>query len=263
MRKPSLLDVVRDRALVRRFSPRTVDVYARWVWRYVEFHGRVHPRTLGAESVREFLTYLAQTRGVAASTQNQALAALRFLYSAVLEAPLPVVDGPPTAKRPHTLPNVLAREDVARVLAQMQGVTLLMAQLLYGSGLRLQECCQLRVKDVDLTRGELLVRRGKGARDRVTMLPLAVHASVEAQLNAVRLIARQRATRGGGSWQCPVHWRRRHHWPPAAGRGGGCSRRHANTGMRPVRSDAPTISTQRCCSGQWLLLASVPALLSG
>ena len=198
MRKPSLLDVVRDRALVRRFSPRTVDVYARWVWRYVEFHGRVHPRTLGAESVREFLTYLAQTRGVAASTQNQALAALRFLYSAVLEAPLPVVDGPPTAKRPHTLPNVLAREDVARVLAQMQGVTLLMAQLLYGSGLRLQECCQLRVKDVDLTRGELLVRRGKGARDRVTMLPLAVHASVEAQLNAVRLIARQRAARGGG-----------------------------------------------------------------
>jgi site-specific recombinase XerD len=121
--------------------------------------------------VRDHLTHLAVDRRVAASTQNQALAALRFLYGDVLEQPLPPMVDVAPARRPHVLPNVLSRDAVTWVLGAMHGVPWLMASVLYGSGLRLMECCQLRVKDVDLDRPEIRVRRGKGARDRVTMLP--------------------------------------------------------------------------------------------
>jgi integron integrase len=148
--------------------------------------------------VRDFLTYLARERNVAASTQNQALAALQFLYRDVLEQPLGEVSGLAPARRPTLLPNVLSREAVPRVLACLTGVPLLMAQLLYGSGLRLQECCQLRVKDVDFDRGELRVRRGKGDRDRVTVLPAAVGVPLRAHLARVRAVMGRRAARGGG-----------------------------------------------------------------
>jgi integron integrase len=153
--------------------------------------------------VRDFLTYLARERNVAASTQNQALAALQFLYRDVLEQPLEELSGLAPARRPTLLPNVLSREAVPRVLACLTGVPLLMAQLLYGSGLRLQECCQLRVKDVDFDRGELRVRRGKGQRDRVTVLPGAVGEPLRAHLVRVRTIMARRAALGGGLVELP------------------------------------------------------------
>lgn len=200
---PTLLGTLRDRAAVRRYSPRTVQAYSRWVVAFVRFHGKRHPRELGPEAVRDFLTHLARDRGVAASTQNQALAALQFLYRDVLQLPLDGTHGFVPAKRPHALPNVLSRAEVHRVLSMMQGQTRLMAMLLYGAGLRLQECCQLRVKDIDVDRGEIRVRRGKGGRDRVTMLPGQVRDDVLEQIKCVRMLHMRRVAAGGGFIELP------------------------------------------------------------
>ncbi|MCC7053176.1 MAG: integron integrase [Gemmatimonadaceae bacterium] len=200
---PTLLALVRDRALVRRFSARTVQAYSRWVVAYVRYHGVRHPRELGVDAVREFLTHLARDRQVAASTQNQALAALQFLYRDVLGAPLPVVSGVAPARKPAVLPAVLSRGEVQQLLSAMDGVPQLMAMLLYGSGLRLQECCTLRLKDVNVDRGEIRVRRGKGGRDRVTMLPGAVRDRVMSQVAAVRRLVLWRSSRGGGYIELP------------------------------------------------------------
>jgi integron integrase len=173
-------------------------VYVQWIVRYVRWHGLRHPATLGGAAVRDFLTYLARERHVAASTQNQALAALQFLYRDVLEQPLGEVSGLAPARKPTVLPNVLSRDAVQRVLACLTGTPLLMTQLLYGSGVRLQECCQMRVKDLDFERGELRVRRGKGDRDRVTVLPGAVRDPLRAHLQHVRMLMGRRVARGGG-----------------------------------------------------------------
>lgn len=148
--------------------------------------------------MREFLTHLAVERRVAASTQNQALAALRFLHGDVLGMPLPLIDGVAPARRPEALPNVLSRRDVHRVLNAMSGVPRLMAHLLYGSGLRLTECCQLRLKDVGLARGGLTVRRGKGGKDRVTMVPASLRESLGAQMEASLALRRRRLASGRG-----------------------------------------------------------------
>lgn len=203
MSPSQLLHALRDRAAVLRYSPRTAKAYASWARQYVRYHGLRHPRTLGAAAVQDFLTHLARERQVAASTQNQALAALQFLYREVLMEPLPSVGGITPARRPHKLPNVLSRADVHRVLSQMDGMTKLMAQLLYGSGLRLQECCQLRIKDVNLERGEVHVQLGKGAKDRVSMLPEALNAPIQQQIADVKKLRAHRAAKGGGYVQIP------------------------------------------------------------
>jgi len=203
MTSSRLLLSVRDCAAVRRYSPRTTMVYVRWIVRYVRWSGLRHPAALGASEVRDFLIHLTRERNVAASTQNQALAALQFLYRDVLEQPLAALSGLEPARRPTHLPNVLSRDAVQRVLACMSGTTLLMAQLLYGSGLRVQECCQLRVKDVDFDRGELRVRRGKGQRDRVTMLPVSVSGPLREHLVQVRRAMGRRAARGGAWVEVP------------------------------------------------------------
>lgn len=201
--RSTLLETLRDRAAVRRYSPRTVKAYSRWVVAYVNYHDRQHPRVLGPEAVREFLAYLARDRGVAPSTQNQAFAALQFLYRDVLGQPLAPAPGIGTAKRPHVLPNVLSRADATRVLGMMRGQTRLMALLLYGTGLRLMECCQLRLKDINMDRAEITVRRGKGARDRVTMLPVAIRELVAAQIQQVRNLHLRRVAAGGGYIELP------------------------------------------------------------
>lgn len=175
----------------------------RWSRLFIRHHGGVHPRRLGPEHVRAYLTYLARERQVAASTQNQALAALQFLYRDVLGQPLSSTEGVQPAKRPHVLPNVLSRGDVHRVLGELRGTPRLMALLLYGAGLRLMECCMLRIKDVNLERGEIIVRRGKGARDRVTMLPAATKEQLTAQICAVRRVHAARVARGGGNIELP------------------------------------------------------------
>ncbi len=190
----------------------------RWIVRFVHYHGKRHPRELGAGAVREFLSWLATERRVAVSTQNQALAALQFLYRDVLEMPLPVMAGLAPARRPHVLPNVLSREAVQQVLAMMAGPTQLMAQLLYGSGLRLMECCALRCKDLDLDRGELLVRRGKGSKDRVTMIPQSLVPSLRAQLASVQREMARRRARGGGVVPLPLAFGQK---APSAARGPG------------------------------------------
>ncbi len=200
---PTLFGTLRDRAAVRRYSPRTVQAYERWARAFLAFHHWTHPRLLGPEAVREYLTFLARERGVAASTQNQALAALTFLYRGVLEQPFGGVPGLEATKRPHRLPNVLSRVDVQRVLAQMDGPTKLMAMLLYGAGLRLQECLHIRVKDVDTDRCEIRVRHGKGGRDRVTLLPAAAREPVIEQIRRVRLLHVRRVAAGGGFVELP------------------------------------------------------------
>ena len=184
----TLLGALRQRIRFRHYSLRTERTYAHWVWRYVVFHGKRHPRELGAEHVTAFLSSLANRGRVAAATQNQALAALLFLYREVLGIQLPWMDGIVRAKRPKRLPTVLSREETLAVLGHMSGEHGLMARLMYGTGMRVNECVALRVKDVDLARGEILVRHGKGGKDRVTMLPKALVQPLREQLTRARAV---------------------------------------------------------------------------
>ena len=180
-----LLDQVRDAVRVRHYSYRTEQAYVGWIRRFVIFHGKRHPAEMGAPEVGGFLSALATECGVSASTQNQALAALLFLYREVLGIEVGWLDDLVRAKRPQRLPVVLGRAEVEALLAQLAGVPWVMAMLLYGSGLRLMECHRLRVKDLDLTRREVLVREAKGGRDRVTMLAARVVDRLRAHLLAV------------------------------------------------------------------------------
>ena len=169
-----LIPAARRVMRTRHFSRLTEEAYVRWIVRYVRFHGRRHPRTLGEREMREFLSHLAIDQNVAASTQSQALAALLFLYVEVLRDPVPWIADVIRARRPQRLPVVMTREEVRLVLGKMRGSPRLVAALLYGSGLRLMEALRLRVKDVDFGMNQLVVRGGKGDRDLVTMLPAAV-----------------------------------------------------------------------------------------
>lgn len=167
---PRLLDRVRQAIRVRHMSARTEQAYIGWVRRFIFFHDKRHPENLGAADVSRFLSALATERRVAASTQNQALAALLFLYRDVLGRDLPWMPDIVHAKRPDRIPVVLTRNEVASVLAEMDGVEKLVASLLYGAGLRLLEGLHLRVKDVDFGGWQIVVRDGKGRKDRVTVL---------------------------------------------------------------------------------------------
>ncbi len=177
-RPPRLFDRVREAARVQHYSRRTEGTYLAWIRRFIFFHGERHPAEMGAPEITKFLSSLAVEGNVAASTQNQALSALLFLYRDVLEQDLPWLDDVVRAKRPARLPVVLTREEVRTVLLQMHGVPRLMAMLLYGAGLRLLECARLRVKDVDFARNQLVVRAGKEDKDRVTMLPAVVKSEL-------------------------------------------------------------------------------------
>jgi integron integrase len=185
-RRPRLLARVRIAIRSRHYSPHTEKAYAHWVRQFVLFHGKRHPTEMGVREVRAFLSHLAVRRRVSASTQNQALSALLFLYREVLGEELEWIDGLVRARRPVRLPVVLTHDEVAGLLRQMYGATWLMASLLYGSGLRLMECLRLRVKDLDFERGEIMVRSGKGQKDRVTMLPRGVRRPLVAHLERVR-----------------------------------------------------------------------------
>ena len=194
---PRLLARLRAALRVRHRSPRTEEAYVAWVRRYVRFHAGVHPSAVGSPGVARFLSALAE-QGVSASTQNQALAALLFLYREVLGEPLAAVEGVVRARRPHRLPVVLSRAEVRLVLAQLTGPAGLVARLLYGGGLRLLEALTLRVQDVDLAGGEILVRGGKGDKDRRTVLPTSAAGPLARHLRRVgRLHARDLAGGGG------------------------------------------------------------------
>ena len=185
---PKLLDQVRDRLRLKHYSIRTETQYVQWVRRFIIFHDKRHPREMGVREVEAFLTHLAVDGNVAAATQNQALSALLFLYREVLEIDLPWLDNVVRAKRPARLPVVLTRNEVTALLGRMEGTHGLMARLLYGTGMRLMECVRLRVKDVDFERAEILVRDGKGAKDRVTMLPQSLIPVLREHVQRRRLL---------------------------------------------------------------------------
>jgi integron integrase len=200
---------------VRHLSRRTEKAYAGWIVRFIRFHAMRHPRDLGPEEVAAFLNHLAVRGKVSAATQNQALSALLFLYRRVLEIDLPWLDGLVRAKPSQRLPVVLSRAEVRRVLAEMHGVTALMALLMYGSGLRVLECCRLRVKDVDFDRRQITVRGGKGAKDRATFLPAAAESALRRQLAAVGDLHAADLLRGAGWVELPDAYARK---APEAGR---------------------------------------------
>ncbi|MBA4070217.1 MAG: integron integrase [Gemmatimonas sp.] len=199
-----LLDVMAERLALRHASPRTVEAYTDWVRRYVRYHQGRHPRELGEAEMTAFLSHLATERRVAASTQNQALAALLFLYREVLDTTVGWLDTMVRAKRPARVPTVLSREEARRVLEAMHGAPLLVAQVLYGAGLRLSEACALRIKDVDLDRRELVVRQGKGGRDRLTMLPESLVEPLRLQMERVRELHRRDMAAGRGHVMVPT-----------------------------------------------------------
>ena len=184
--KPRLLDQVREALRLRHYSYRTEQQYVGWIRRFILFHGRHHPAELGGVHVESFLSHLAIERHVAAATQAQALAALLFLYKRVLNVDLPWLGSVVRASRPKRLPVVLSREEVRRTLAHLEGTHRLVVSLLYGSGLRLMEAMRLRVKDIDIPRRTITVRNGKGAKDRVTVLPDSLCAPLRHQLEDVR-----------------------------------------------------------------------------
>ncbi|MGH8214493.1 MAG: integron integrase [Rhodanobacteraceae bacterium] len=202
-RAPRLLDQVRGRIRRLGMSIRTEEAYVGWVRRFVLANGKRHPRELGAREVEAFLTGLAIHGHVSASTQNQALSALLFLYREVLQQELPWMDDIRRAKRSRRLPVVLTRSEVAALLQEMDGVTWLMASLLYGAGLRLMECVRLRVQDVDFARREITVRRGKGGKDRRTMLPAISVEALQGQLAEARRIHRRDLAAGFGAVWLP------------------------------------------------------------
>jgi integron integrase len=204
-RPPRLLDQVRQVLRVRHYALRTEECYVQWIVRFIRFHNKRHPRDMGVVEVTHFLTDLAVQGQVSTSTQNQALNAIVFLYKQVLEIDLGRFDAV-RAKRPKRLPVVLTAQEVAAVLERIEGaegVFRLMARLLYGSGLRLAECCQLRVKDLQLARGQIVVRAGKGNKDRVVMLPRSLRDDLERQLEWRRRLHERDSTRGVARVQLP------------------------------------------------------------
>ncbi len=185
------------------YSPRTEAAYVRWTKLFVRFHGIRHPRDLGAPEVTQFLTHLAVARRVAASTQGQALGALLYLYREVLKQPLGDLSAAVRARQPERVPTVLAPDEIEAVLAELSGVPRLVAVLLYGAGLRLEEGLSLRVKDLDFARGEVIVRRGKGAKDRVTILPARSVGPLKAHLVRVKALHARDLAVGAGAVELP------------------------------------------------------------
>ncbi len=185
---PMLLEVVHERIRAKHYSKRTEQSYTNWIKRFVHFYHKRHPRDMGAPEVEAFLTDLAVTGNVSAATQTQALSALLFLYKEVLGMDVPWMGGIVRAKPSIRVPTVLSVNEVHRLFACLDGVYSLMARLIYGTGLRLMECVRLRVKDVDFDRHEILVREGKGGKDRVTMLPQALVQPLQEHLQKVRAL---------------------------------------------------------------------------
>jgi integron integrase len=202
-REPKLLDQVHIAIRARHFSWRTERAYIGWIKRFIVFHGKRHPASLGEAEVTAFLSALATRDRVSSSTQNQALSALIFLYRTVLGKNLEWMDGVVRAKRVARLPMVLTRDEARAVLAEMRGTPWLMASLMYGAGLRLLECARLRVKDVDFERLEITVRNGKGGKDRRTMLPVSLRGALATHVGRVRRLHDRDLRRRLGSVALP------------------------------------------------------------
>ena len=215
MTQPKLLDQYRERLRIKHYSLRTEQAYLHWVRRFIYFHSKRHPAGLGGPEVERFLSHLATEGRVSASTQNQALAALLFLYREVLGKELPWMDGVVRAKRPARVPVVLSENEVRALLAQLDGKRWLVAALLYATGMRLLEGLRLRVKDVDFERREITVRDGKGGRDRRTMLPERLIEPLRSHLARVKVLHERDLAEGFGDVYLPFALSRKY---PRAGR---------------------------------------------
>jgi integron integrase len=200
---PKLLDQIRNKLRVKHYAIRTEEQYLHWIKRFILFHGKRHPKDMGAAQIEAFLTNLAVAGKVSASTQNQAKSALLFMYREVFEQTLPWLDNVTQARVPKRLPVVLTVKEVQAVLAELTGTHKLIAGLLYGAGLRLMEAIRLRVKDVEFARGEIIVRDGKGGKDRVTMLPEAVAPPLKLHLARVKALHNQDLAEGFGEVYLP------------------------------------------------------------
>lgn len=201
--QPKLLDKVREMLRLKHYSSRTEDTYIYWIRRYLRFHNLRHPREMRESEIQAFLSHLAVKENVAASTQNQAFSALLFLYREVLQIPLDPQIQSVRAEKPKHLPTVLTKEEVNAILSRMSGATGLMARILYGSGLRLMECVTLRVKDIDLAQHQIIVRDGKGEKDRVTMLPTSLETPLREHLASRKALYQQDIANGYGYVELP------------------------------------------------------------
>ena len=202
-RRPKLLDQVRQALRTLHRSLRTEKAYVAWIRRFILFHGKRHPAAMGATEIAEFLSHLALERAVSASTQNQAFSAILFLYQEVLRIKLAQIDEVVRARAPRRRPTVLTRSEVRAVLDRLTGAARIRATLLYGAGLRVTECLRLRVKDVDLERHEILVRSGKGDKDRTTMFPEALVPAFREHLARLRVRHEAELARGAGRVSLP------------------------------------------------------------
>lgn len=213
MAKPRLLNQVRDRIRTLHYSIRTEQSYIGWIKRYIYFNNKRHPADLGKLEIEAFLTHLAVNRKVSASTQNQALNAILFLYKQVLNVDLPWLEDVTRAKKPKRLPVVLTKPEVQAVLSTLEGTRGLIVQMLYGTGLRLMECIRLRVKDIEISRREIIVRSGKGDKDRVTILPESLVGQLEAHIERVKVLHKNDLSSGLGCVYLPYALERKY---PAA-----------------------------------------------
>jgi integron integrase len=205
-----LLDQVRDVIRVKHYSYKTEKSYVNWIKRYIFHHNKRHPQEMGSEEIEEFLTYLAVNQNVAASTQNQALHAILFLYRDVLRQELDLKVDAVRAKRSQYLPTVLSKEEVLAIIGNLPGTYQLVAKMLYGTGLRLTEVLQLRIKDIDFAHCQIVVRDTKGMESRVTMLPNSVAEDLKVHLQQVRLQHQQDLTQGYGSVYLPFALERKY-----------------------------------------------------
>lgn len=247
---PRLLDQLRQQIRLRHYSLRTEQAYVGWAKRFIIFHGRRHPASMGAAEVEQFLSHLASERNVASATQGQALSAVMFLYKSVLKTDLPWLENVVRSARPRRLPVVLTQAETRAVISHIQGTHWLIAALLYGSGLRVMEALRLRAKDIDLKFLQLTVRDGKGGKDRVTVLPEKLVAPLTVHLARVREQHELAMASGFGALSCRSLSSGNIRARIRSGVGSTCSRRTTRVSIRdPGCADGRTWSKSRC-SGQ-------------
>ena len=245
--KLKLLDQVRHLIRARHYSRRTEEAYVHWIRRYIVFHKKMHPSEMGAADISTFLTWLAVERHVSASTQNQALAGLLFLYKDVLNVEIGSVPPVVRARTPDRLPVVLSRDEIVAFLKQLTGTERLIVMLLYGSGVRLEECLELRVKDLDFDRQQILVRQGKGRKDRVTMLPAAVRETLTAHLADVRRLHEADLARGFGRVVLPFALDRKFPMRRPSGDGSSCFQPDGSAAIHATDRRRDIICTSPWC----------------
>jgi len=248
--KPKLLDQVREAIRTRHYSLRTEEAYVRWIKRFILFHGKRHPLEMSGQEVSQFLSALAVREKVSASTQHQALNAIVFLYREVLGRDFGWLQDVVRAKKPKRLPVVLGKEEIQTLLRELKGEKWLMATLLYGAGLRLLECLRLRVKDIDFARNQIVVRAGKGDKDRLTMLPAIVKPSLVKHLKEVRRQYENDLTYGFGRVYLPDHWTENILTPTKSGAGSGCFRHHTSQLTHALVNSDGIISMNPSCNAR-------------